>query len=59
MDLASGTEEYTVWLQSVMVQQASAGWEDSALQVIGQSQHQWQLEYDLLNRRQGLWEAEA
>ncbi|MDD7275068.1 MAG: hypothetical protein PUH08_05285, partial [Treponema sp.] len=59
VDVASGTEEYTAWLQSVMVQQASAGWEDSALQVIGQSQHQWQLERDLLNRRQGLWEAEV
>ena len=59
VDLASGTEEYTAWLQSVMVQQASAGWEDSALQVIGQSEHQWQLERDLLNRRQGLWEAEV
>ncbi|MBR5581480.1 MAG: hypothetical protein IKW26_09310, partial [Treponema sp.] len=59
VDLASGTEEYTAWLQALMVQQARSGWEDSALQVIGQSQHQWQLEYDLLNRRQGLWEAEV
>ena len=29
VDFASGTEEYTAWLQSVMVQQASAGWRDA------------------------------
>ena len=59
VDLASGTEGYTVWLQNLMVQQAISSFEDSALQILGQSQHQWQLERDLLDRRQGLWEAEV
>lgn len=59
VDFASSTEEYTGWLQQLMVQQAISSFEDSALQILGQSQHQWQLERDLLDRRQGLWEAEV
>ena len=42
-----------------MMQQANASWADSCQQVLGQAQHQWQLELDLLNRRQSLWEGEV
>ncbi|MBO5691805.1 MAG: hypothetical protein J6R96_08120, partial [Spirochaetaceae bacterium] len=59
IDLTSSTEEYTAWLQNLMMQQASASWTDSCQQVLGQAQHQWQLELDLLNRRQSLWEGEV
>ena len=59
IDLTSSTEEYTAWLQNLMMQQANASWADSCQQVLGQAQHQWQLELDLLNRRQSLWEGEV
>ena len=59
IDLTSSTEEYTAWLQSLMTQQAGASWADSSQQVLSQAQHQWQLELELINRRQSLWEGEV
>ncbi len=58
VDIRKKTEDYTLWLQDLLISQGLAGWQDSAERMVDQSGHQWQLERDLLLRRQSLWEGE-
>lgn len=59
VDLSTETELYTVWLQNLLSQQAAAGWQEGASQVMDQTQLQWDLERELLARRRQLWEGEV